>query len=196
MAGNAKSITKVWSVIDAELAKRSPKAAATLRKPAVEKSLAALEKAVKVPLSEELRAYLAIHDGQDDKKPLPFVFTTVPWILLPAASIVSRFKQLKELEDDGEFEGNDATNRDGFVNAVWWSDKWIPFAVNAGGDYLCVDMGPTKKGRGGQLLWWYHDEDFRERQYEDLTTFFQKYADALAGGKLTVRPDGAIVGDL
>ncbi len=193
MSGNASSIAKVWGVIDATLANLSPKAAAALHKPATSKALASLEKSLGAPLSAELRAYLAIHDGQDiKKKRVPFLFVKTAWMLLPAASIAYAYKELCELEADGEFEGQEGSSEDGLVKPLWWSDQWIPFAVSAGGDYLCVDMGPTKKGKVGQVFWWYHDEDFRDRSCPNLTSFFQDYADALTGGKLTVFPDGSI----
>lgn len=196
MAGNAKTIAAVWTEIDASLKKLSPQAAAVLRKPATDKALTALGKSLKVPVPPELEAYLSIHDGQDEKPRLPVVFVKTAWILMPAASIVSAYKELEGLAADGEFDDREGSNEDGYVQSQWWSEKWVPFAVNAGGDHLCIDMGPTKKGKAGQLLWWYHDEDFREREYSDLTSFFRAYAGALASGQLTVRKDGAVVGDL
>ena len=196
MAGNTKTITTVWADIDASLAKRSPRAAAALRKPATAKALAALGEALKCPVPPELAAYLAIHDGQTDAPRLPIVFVKTAWFLLPAASIVRAYEELEGLAADGEFDDREGSSQDGLVQAAWWSDQWVPFAVNAGGDHLCIDMGPTKKGKTGQLLWWYHDEDFRDREHPDLTSFFRAYADALKAGELTVRPDGAIVGDV
>jgi cell wall assembly regulator SMI1 len=186
------SLEQVWSTIDATLKKVSPRAAATLRKPATDKALAALEQALKVKLPADLRTLLSLHDGQDEKKRLPVLFAKTTWFLLPAASIVSTYESLNELDADGEFDDLEGTNQDGLVKPLWWSDAWIPFATNAAGDSLCVDAGPTKKGKVGQLLWWYHDEDFREREAEHLTAFFGDYAKALSTGKLTVRADGAI----
>lgn len=187
------SLEQIWSTIDATLKKVSPRAAATLRKPATDKALAALEQALKVKLPADLRTLLSLHDGQDEKKRLPVLFAKTTWFLLPAASIVSTYESLNELDADGEFDDLEGSNQDGLVKPLWWSDAWIPFATNAAGDSLCVDAGPTKKGKVGQLLWWYHDEDFREREAEHLTAFFTDYAKALSTGKLTVRADGAIV---
>lgn len=196
MAGTAKTITAVWADIDAALAKVSPRAAAKLRKPATSKALAALAAALDGPVPVELAASLSIHDGQDDKARLPVVFVKTAWFLLPAAGIVSAFEALEQLAADGEFDDREGSNQDGFVQPKWWSAKWVPFAVNAAGDHLCIDLGPTRKGKAGQLLWWYHDEDFREREHVDLTSFLRAYADALSSGQLTVRPDGGIVGDV
>lgn len=190
------SLEQVWSTIDTTLKKVSPRAAATLRKPATDKALAALEQALKVKLPADLRTLLSLHDGQDEKKRLAVIFAKTTWFLLPAASIISTYESLNELEADGEFDDVEGSNRDGLVKPLWWSDAWVPFATNAGGDSLCVDAGPTKKGKVGQLLWWFHDEDFREREARHLTGFFSDYAKALSGGKLTVRADGGIIGDV
>lgn len=196
MATQKGSIAKVWSVLDAALAKASPKAAATLRGPATDKALARLEKALGVAIPHELGAYLAIHDGQEDAKRLPFVFVKTGWVLLPSSRIAEVHAELCELSADGSFDDEDASSQDGRVRELWWSNGWIPFAVNAGGDYLCIDTSPTKKGKVGQVLWWYHDEGFRDQEHADLAGFFQSYADALTTGKLAVRPDGSIVGEL
>ncbi len=141
------SLEQVWSTIDATLKKVSPRAAATLRKPATDKALAALEQALKVKLPADLRTLLSLHDGQDEKKRLPVLFAKTTWFLLPAASIVSTYESLNELDADGEFDDLEGTNQDGLVKPLWWSDAWIPFATNAAGDSLCVDAGPTRRAR-------------------------------------------------
>lgn len=42
-----------------------------------------------------------------------------------------------------------------------WDRDWLPLLTNGGGDYLCVDLAGTLDGPAGQMLTYYHDEDYR-----------------------------------
>jgi cell wall assembly regulator SMI1 len=61
-----------------------------------------------------------------------------------------------DLLNDGDFD-NRISKPDRQINSGWWIKEWVPFASNAGGDYLCLDLNPSASGHIGQVIKIYHD---------------------------------------
>lgn len=101
------------------LAQHRPRYRRALLPGARRPELAALERALGVPLPDELRALLAWHNGQGGE----FVGTfEESWLLMDSAAIAAT-KQ--ELEADRAATG--------------WQRAWIPFLDNDQGDFLYLD---------------------------------------------------------
>lgn len=128
-----------------------------LRPAATADSLSALEARLGLRLPEELSKLLGWHDGQDQRAAPLFgdmAFMAAQQIALDAAV-------LGDLAAAGNFDGRRTAPEPG-IKAGWWNPRWIPFAVNASGDHLCLDMDPAPGGAPGQVIAFYHDLPDRE----------------------------------
>jgi cell wall assembly regulator SMI1 len=41
---------------------------------------------------------------------------------------------------------------DARLQPTWWSESWIPYARDIGGNFLLVDLSPGAEGEKGQLI--------------------------------------------
>jgi cell wall assembly regulator SMI1 len=47
------------------------------------------------------------------------------------------------------------------LSPIWWDEGWVPFADNFRGDYICLDLHPTKHGKRGQAIHFNHESGRR-----------------------------------
>lgn len=182
------SVDRVWSDIEAWLDANAPKAKAVLRPPASASDVARVERLVGAPLPSDLRALLALHDGQ---RIPPFVSTVAGFMLLPCADVARTWTEYGELVDAGDLR-RAAKSKSGTVKPVWWSKRWVPFAEGAGGDLLCIDLDPDAKGTSGQVLRFWHDEEWRDQMAPGLESFLDRFLADLRAGKYRVGKSGGI----
>ena len=182
------SIKKNWLAVEAWIGDHAPKARAVLRPGASDADLEKLETTVGAPLPADLRELLQGHDGQ---KIPPFLSTVMGFMLMPCSDIATAWTEYGELLDAGDID-RPAKSKSGTVKPVWWSKKWIPFAEGAGGDLLCVDLDPAKKGTAGQVLRFWHDEDWRDQLAPSVDALLAAYLDGLAKGEFEVNELGGI----
>lgn len=99
----SSEVWEVWNGIEQRLATLVPRFGVALRPPATEESLCALEAVIDRRLPTDVRAYLAIRDGQDylnDRLPAGEILSTHR--LLPAAEIERQWRFWYE-EADADF---------------------------------------------------------------------------------------------
>jgi len=181
-----------WDKIDAWLQKNAPKAHASLCPGATDAALDDLDRALGFAAPAELREHLSIHDGQP---PDALLGTLDGWILLGARSIGRAHGTFGDLLRRGDFNRRTAENEDGKVKAVWWSDRWIPFAVGPGGDYLVVDLDPTEEGSPGQIVTFWHADGDRDVRADSLSALLDEFAEQIEAGEYTLAKNGGIKRD-
>lgn len=63
---------------------------------------------------------------------------------------------------------------------VPWDARWIPLLTNGAGDYLMYSTVPETRGA---LIGYWHDDDDREVEYDDLLLWAQEVLDGRSQGK-------------
>ena len=183
------AITDAWIRIEEWLKARAPTTYEGLNEPATNEAIRSAAEALPGPLPEDFHAYYARHDGQSGVMPT----VAGVWELLPLEFVVVNWKEQKALLDNGTFKErlDDGTYVDtpakpvGPVRAVWWNEKWIPFASNGGGDLQCIDLDPAEGGQVGQIVIYWHDQEEREWAAGSLREWLARLADDFEAGKYT-----------
>lgn len=81
----------------------------------------------------------------------------------------------------------------GVIRRVGDDPGWIPFATDAFGDYLAVDMAPGPNGRAGQvILIGRHQDAGPIYVAESVTALIRSHADALRSGQIERDEDGQL----
>ena len=135
-----------------------------LQSGASEKELQLIEDKLGVTLPEEIKSIYRVHNGQVWKPGVnPFVRNLT---LSTTSEIINNWSFLQE-----EFNPDDDLEPDynKEIKPFLWNSKWIPIAVNGGGDYLCVDTDPSEAGVVGQVLYFWHD--WGDRSVEAINVF-------------------------
>ena len=107
--------------------------------------------------------------------------------IMPLAQIERSWKMLTDLYDSGEFDScaGEIKAGKGVVRQAW-SASWIPFASNGGGDYFCVDLGPTWPGSRGQIVFVSHESAVRPRIAGSFAEMLLALADGFERGDYEV----------
>jgi cell wall assembly regulator SMI1 len=172
------AIEAVWREIDEWLKDRAPAVYRSLAGPASSAVVRDAERALAMDLPAELRASLAIHDGEYPNE--SWMFSN--WSLLPTVQIVRSWRA----EHSRPRADVDA---DGYVRAVVWSRRWLPFAYDGSGGHLVVDLDPPATGTVGQIVMTSHDGPNR-RVAETLHDFLERYLAALRAESFQARGSG------
>lgn len=111
-------------------------------------------------------------------------FSDMVYSLMTVDMIIQSWEMFVNFVDIGEFErDHERVKASKGVVQQFLSPSWIPFAGNGGGDYYCIDLGPTFPGKLGQVIWVPHDSPVRTiiasslRSFLDLLT--QNFEDGL-----------------
>jgi cell wall assembly regulator SMI1 len=56
----------------------------------------------------------------------------------------------------------------------------VPFASNGGGDSMCLDMAPTARGTGGQVISMNHETGVRQRLAPSFAEFLNRLVECLS----------------
>ncbi len=124
-----------------------------------------------------------IHVGQKSECDfIPDGFGT--FYLMQLKDIPREWKMLNDLKASGDFDDSQAEPHDG-VALEWWSDTWIPFAANGGGDLFCFDIEPPKGGKKWQVIKFVHDDPERELVAPSYAAWLARVADAVENGQLS-----------
>lgn len=174
----AADIAAIWKNLEKALRKEAPELKKSLGKAATNADLSKLEAAVGVPLPDDFKASYLIHNGMKDGEQafVPEEWLNEPYYLMPLEQILQEWKMMKELVDIGEFSSNESAPDDG-IAPHWWHPSWIPFISNGGGDSLCIDLAPTKKGTRGQVIQYSHESDQRRLIARSFAAFLNELVD-------------------
>ncbi|MFF0018824.1 SMI1/KNR4 family protein [Streptomyces sp. NPDC005374] len=171
-------LTHAWDRIDDWLRSHAPASYASLKGPASDADLEALEEAVGVPLSAELILLLRRHNGSTAPHEQPALANAGFFLpradrLLSAQEISKQHGMRNRLLDEDE---------SGHLSRTWWHRDWIPFTVSNAADALFVDHRRTEGrpeptfGRVGKFS---HDGDAKIQSFS-FTEFFEEVAQALS----------------
>ncbi|MBB4010110.1 SMI1/KNR4 family protein [Allorhizobium taibaishanense] len=149
-----------FEIIARWLEQHDPDAKPHFNEPASEGQIVAVESRLGQELPPSVRSLYLLANGQ----PYNGVGLEGAFTLMSLDEVVETFGFL-----NGEFPDGINTNAsdDFFIDADpgmqanWWSRRWIPIMQNGGGDYLCADLDPAEGGTFGQIVAYYHDENFR-----------------------------------
>jgi len=120
---------------------------------ATDAMLASFEKKLGETLPEDFKLFLKLND-------VAMSFDG-GYYCLSLGEIVSIWNMMLEHVEEGTFDDGrverhikeDFGNWDGnYLKKVWWSTKWIPFAEDGCGNTKCIDLGPGKNGKKGQIM--------------------------------------------
>ncbi len=137
-----KTIKECWAVIERWLAEKLPKV--KLPGPAAMAAESSEFEALHLPVAEQLRESLAVHDGTGEFA-LVAVSSDSSYHILSYADAATAKKMMQEVwESESQL-----------AKSPWWSATWWPIADNGGGDFLVLECGEGK--RHGQILKFSHE---------------------------------------
>lgn len=165
---------ELWARIEASLQRNAPDTLSTLEPGATDSQIAEADQALAVSPPQEVHESYRIHNGMRGGAGGLVNW----WLLLPLAAIVSEWSVLKQLWDDGTFEGmeGDAAVQ---IKPMWWNPRWIPFLSNSSGDFYCIDLDPEPTGSHGQIISFFHSEPRRELIAPDFRSWLEGVATTL-----------------
>jgi cell wall assembly regulator SMI1 len=180
----ASPVQSAWKRIDSWLNHNAPARAKSLARGVTVTQITAIESQIGRPLPEEFKESYSEHDGQKDDLPV-IPDPCGPLHFLRVKAIIREWKYCAYMADSGEFE-DVSIKADKGVARDWWNPGWIPFATNGCGDYLCIDLAPTKIGASGQVIRMQEDEPERSLLASSFRTWLEQLADALEHGELEI----------
>ncbi|WP_170914935.1 MULTISPECIES: SMI1/KNR4 family protein [unclassified Mycobacterium] len=131
-----------------------------------------LEPVVGQPLTPILRDLLAWHNGTLDGA--VNVRIDGPWSLMSVEEIIGTVEMMRDL----------LHGEPGWIEQTWWSEDWVPFLDDGGGDNICVDLtgdGHTLQrnrkpyqGVPGQLIMFDHEAEWRTVEAPSLQTWLSR----------------------
>ncbi|AKT40454.1 SMI1/KNR4 family protein [Chondromyces crocatus] len=161
-----------WPRIDRWLRAHAPFIGQQLSGPATVEALHALERSVRAPVPASLKEAYFAHDGAREERPTVFAAARVPreaewarWMWwLPMYKARARHQFMLDL-------------------GIGWSDRWLPFGEDAGGNVLYVDL------RSGEVFAWDHETGEGILVAPDLRTWMTWLADDMDARLVASRPD-------
>lgn len=176
------SINAIWEKIEEWLKKNSPTLFERLKPGATNQELQEFEKKTGLTLPDDYKASLKRHNGE---------VSLTDYTYSPLHSVLSNWEMMSELDAKGKFnaleiEGTGA----GKIQPVWWHKGWIPFAEDSGGNMLCIDTAPGKRGKSGQILYMELQTGPQVSKYKSFSEWLDRYKKDLRQGKYEVGEDG------
>jgi cell wall assembly regulator SMI1 len=170
--------------LDAALRQQRPEYYSTLLPGANPEEIAQLERTLRWPVPDDLRALLAWKNGHPRKElSVGYVYTGDPlwgkYTLMSIQEIIPSCEDMREMLEGEEWDYPD-----------WWHTGYIPFATDMGGDYLLIDMAATLSGHPGQIMDWAHAAPLRQILCASLRSFVEAVVIALESGLGDPEEDG------
>lgn len=185
-------VATAWGVIEKWLGTNAPAIRKSLRPPANDAKVGKLQKKLGLTLPTDFVASVLVHDGQkfDSEHGLfPDPIGDETYVLYPLADIGGAWATMKELHDIGQFKGRKPRGAARGIEYTWWSPKWVPIADNGGGDFFCLDLGPAKGGRVGQVIIFGHEGTALRRVAWSFAEWMDKLAKRYKAGKISFEDD-------
>ncbi|MEW4369685.1 SMI1/KNR4 family protein [Paenibacillus kandeliae] len=138
-----------------------------LRQGATFEQFVQLEQTLAVSLPEPMKQLYSIHDGQEETLDINILLRNLTFLSVQRIIETWQFLQ-EEFDPDGwEPDAGDG------VKPFLWNPRWIPFATNGAGDYVCIDTDPAADGVQGQVLYFWHDWESRTVEANDFFQFVE-----------------------
>ncbi len=152
--------------------------------PASADAISELERGIGSELPGDYRAWLSLHDGQDQR-------ASIEWLpgygrLLAAEVVLERWRDDQEWVEEDD-EGLESTQDDDRIRNVVRHAKRIPIAGNiwGDGDNTYLDLVPGPSGTIGQVIVATSECDF-EVIGSSFTDFLRRWATAFEDGTLMI----------
>lgn len=146
-----------WLRIEQSLSVLDCLAQVRLRPGASAERIVELEQHLGVSLPEGLRAFLAVHDGQDGNAGL-----VDGALLLSVDDIRSEWDVWRSIDEDemnADCADFMASRPEGYVKPLYVNRLWIPQTTDGSGNHVGLDYDPGVKGTVGQVIKFGRDED-------------------------------------
>ncbi len=107
--------------------------------------------------------YTQYHNGQNIADSTACYMFNLP--MLPIEEMIKQYKFWKDLkesqneEDWNNLKSGSTSIPEGYIMKEYFSEGWIPFASDLGGNYLACDLTPDVRGEKGQIINFGRDED-------------------------------------
>lgn len=181
------SVTEAWEAFDNWLIANWKDGYDSLAPPATDEEIKLLEERLNVTLTDDYKESLKCHNGQNDYSG---IFEGNEY--LSTEEIYSQWKVWKDLNDDGTFDDNESTPREGTgISTKWYDLGWVPITHDGSGDHYCLDLAPdiSKNGKVGQIITMWHDDSDRELLADSFYLFFCKYVNQVLSGETVFSDD-------
>lgn len=179
------AVSEVWKRITTCLGEHA--SGSKFREGASEAAIAEVERALGVELPADYRAWLQLHDGEDDAK------GRIEWLpawgrMLPIAVTLERWRDDQEWAQTDDDETFGFFQDDDRIRGVVKHAKRIVIAGNrwGDGDNTYLDLIPGPAGIVGQVIVATSECDF-EVVGTSFLDFLQRWASAFEAGTLAVR---------
>lgn len=182
----------LWHRIESSV--RSLGASGSFAPPANEHSILTAESVFGVRLPDDLRASLAIHNGDAMKKVGPEAWQSDgPFAHLEWLSVGTMISEWQTWQDAMSQQGLEPAP-EGPVKALWWNPRWIPFTVIGGSTWHhCVDLDPAPGGHPDQVIEIVDDDAWRRVLAPSFRAFLRQVAADLEAGRYTLDDEGRLV---
>jgi cell wall assembly regulator SMI1 len=176
-AMSAAEVSKLWRQLTEALARVDPMIVDDLYPAADDAAIQRLRAELIVPLPAEMEALYRVNNGEavglGRKSAVELFWVSEPtnvhgrvgYYFMPIDGIdgvITAFRQLPA--SGGAWEEHHGPVRPA-------SDRWIPFAKDFGGNFLCIDLDPDVGGTPGQVIELVFDESRRQVVSSSLEEF-------------------------
>lgn len=167
-----------WKTIETKLIAFNCLDTIKLGSSASTQSLIELEAHLGVELPESLKAFLSIHNGQDE--------TGVG--LVAGAQLLSTdgirrcwndWREIDEAEMNEDCADFMASEPEGTIKPMYTNRKWIPLTHDWGGNHIGLDYDPDINGVTGQVITFGRDEDTKRLLASSFEEFIQNFVASL-----------------
>jgi len=146
--------------------------------------LADLESHLGVSLPNDVKEFLAIHNGQDDEG-AGIVFGEQ---ILSTGGIRRCWDDWRGI-DENEMNEDCAefmeSYPEGYIKPMYTNRKWIPLTYDWGGNHIGIDYDPDEKGCVGQIIAFGRDEDTKRLIASGFSEFISKLIESLKDARWT-----------
>ncbi len=174
-----RSTSEVFTLLLDYYRMHHPEIAESLNPPVDQMQLDKLEKLIGRKLPPDFRSLYLLADGQKEKTP---PFFPDGYVFFSLTDLEIEWKALKDTHS-ARSDFHMGGMSPGRVRDYWWHPMWVPFAKTSYGDYLCLDLFPTKRGRIGQVIQFLQNSVERECLGLSVTDFLGEYETKLSSGE-------------
>ncbi|GJH13034.1 SMI1/KNR4 family protein [Caballeronia novacaledonica] len=172
---------EIWKRIETWLKQNAPEIRGDLSPGASDSAFVEASKAFGIDLPQEMVDSYRIHDGSRGGAGPLFG----DWRLLSLAAAGRAWNTIVPVTDDEALDDVEDVAAPQ-IKGEWWNPRWLPFASNSSGDFLCVDLDPAESGTPGQIISYYHAEPRRELLATGFNQWLSNFAADLESGKYRV----------
>jgi cell wall assembly regulator SMI1 len=184
----AAPVARSWARIEAWFAEHLPDALASLRPPAKESDLDALEERIGRPLPADFRASYLIHDGQSEGPGVLFGARLEPIAEGEGVRWLYEHRVEHEWPERANWMLDWVYYPPDAVRETWSGPGWVPFYWDLGRNFIGIDLDPGPNGVVGQVIPFGTEDRFRPVLALSFAHLLEDIADELEAGNAVVRP--------